>query len=77
MAATKSRHAGSVIVKSRDPYAAPRLTPGGMVLELPKMLAASDVLTIVNRDDSGLSFELTTFGRDRHQCTIEGLAPPM
>jgi hypothetical protein len=96
MAATKSRHVGSVIllcyagivageeyhrlhqipVKNRDPYAAPMVTPGGMVLELPKMIAASDVLTIVNRDDSGLSFELTTFGRDRHQCTIEGLAPP-
>ncbi len=62
--------------KNRDPYGVPMVTPGGMILELPKMVAATDVLTIVNRDDSGLSFELTTFGRDRHQCTIKGLARP-
>jgi hypothetical protein len=62
--------------RNRDPYGVPMVTPGGMILELPKMVAATDVLTIVNRDDSGLTFELTTVGRDRDQCTIEGLAPP-
>lgn len=76
VAAEEYHRLHQIPVKNRDPYGVPMVTPGGMVLELPKMVAATDVLAIVNRDDSGLTFELTTFGRDRHRCIIEGRASP-
>lgn len=50
------------------------ITPGGMVLSTPNMVAATDVLTIVARDESALCFELLTLGRERDECAISGQA---
>jgi hypothetical protein len=50
------------------------VTPGGMILDTPKMVAATDVLTLVAREANALCFELRTFARDRHTCELEGLA---
>lgn len=50
------------------------ITPGGMVLSTPNMVAATDVLTIVGRDESVLCFELVTIGRERNQCALSGQA---
>lgn len=63
------------------PTAAPRddvshkvVTPGGMILDTPKMVAATDVLTITGRDSNVLCFDLLTFARDRHTCKVTGVA---
>ena len=50
------------------------VTPGGMVLDAPKMVAATDVLTLVARTPNALCFSLRTFARDRHTCELRGLA---
>jgi hypothetical protein len=50
------------------------ITPGGMILDQPKMVAATDVLTIASRDQSAMCFGLVTFARDRHRCDVTGLA---
>lgn len=50
------------------------VTPGGMVLSTPKMVAAADVLTIVARDPDVVCFSLLTFARDRHRCELTGVA---
>jgi len=50
------------------------VTPGGMVLELPKMVAATDTLTMSGRDASTFCFELVTFSRNRSRCEIRGVA---
>lgn len=50
------------------------VTPGGMVLDTPKMVAATDVLTIVARDPDVVCFSLLTFARDRHKCELTGVA---
>jgi hypothetical protein len=38
------------------------------------MVAATDVLTIVGRDESTLCFELRTLGRERDECVLSGQA---
>lgn len=45
-----------------------------MILDTPKMVAATDVLTIVARDPETLCFELLTFARERHKCELSGVA---
>lgn len=50
------------------------VTPGGMVLDTPKMVAATDVLTVVARDPNVLCFHLLTFSRERHRCELTGVA---
>jgi hypothetical protein len=50
------------------------VTPGGMVLDTPKMVAATDVLTVLAREPNALCFSLHTFARDRHTCELKGLA---
>lgn len=50
------------------------VTPGGMILETPKMVAATDVLRVEARDQSVMCFELITVARDRHRCEIAGMA---
>lgn len=50
------------------------VTPGGMVLETPKMVGATDVLTVRARDSNVLCFSLLTVGRDRHTCKLAGIA---
>jgi DNA-binding transcriptional MerR regulator len=50
------------------------VTPGGMVLETPKMVAAVDVLRVEARDASTMCFSLTTVGRDHQRCEIAGVA---
>lgn len=50
------------------------VTPGGMALDAPKMIAATDVLTVVARDSNTLCFTLRTFARDRDTCELTGVA---
>jgi hypothetical protein len=50
------------------------VTPGGMILETPRMVAATDTLTIIARDSSALCFELITFSRNRSRCHMSGVA---
>lgn len=50
------------------------VTPGGMILDTPKMVAAVDVLRVEARDASVMCFALTTAARDRHRCEIAGVA---
>jgi hypothetical protein len=50
------------------------VTPGGMVMDTPKMVAATDVLTVVARDQAVLCFGLLTFARERHKCEFSGVA---
>ncbi|WP_218042863.1 hypothetical protein [Steroidobacter gossypii] len=45
-----------------------------MVLSSPKMVAATDVLTIAARDTNLMCFHLLTFARERHRCEIQGIA---
>jgi len=47
------------------------VTPGGMVLHAPKMVAATDFLTVVARNPD---IHLVTVGKDWNKCEIEGLA---
>lgn len=61
-------------VASRDDVSHKIVTPGGMVLDTPKMVAATDVLTIVARDPDAMCFRLLTFARDRHRCEVTGVA---
>ncbi len=61
-------------VAPRDDISHKIVTPGGMVLDAPKMVAATDVLTIVARDSDTLCFGLLTFARERHTCEITGVA---
>ena len=50
------------------------VTPGGMILDAPKMVAATDVLAILAQEPNAVCFKLRTFARDRHTCELEGLA---
>jgi hypothetical protein len=50
------------------------VTPGGMILDAPKMVAATDVLTLLAKEQHALCFRLRTFARDRHTCELGGLA---
>lgn len=50
------------------------ITPGGMVLETPKMVAAEDMLQVAARDADTLCFTLITFARDWHTCQLSGVA---
>src|SRR5688572_22970427 len=50
------------------------VTPGGMILDAPKMVAATDVLTVLAQEPNAVCFSLRTFARDRHTCELEGLA---
>lgn len=50
------------------------VTPGGMILEQPKMVAATDVLTLIQLDDATLCVDLVTFARERHECRVQGIA---
>lgn len=52
------------------------VTPGGMILDTPKMVAAVDVLRVEARDPSAMCFALTTVARDHHRCEIAGVAQP-
>ncbi len=61
-------------VAPRDDVTHKVVTPGGMILDTPKMVAATDVLTVLARDSNVLCFSLLTFGRDRHTCELAGVA---
>lgn len=61
-------------IPTKGDHTLPMVTPGGMILEHPKMVAATDVLTIVKRDASALCFRLVTFWKNRHQCQLAGVA---
>jgi hypothetical protein len=61
-------------VASRGDISHTIVTPGGMVLHTPKMIAATDVLTILARDPDSLCFHLLTFARERHKCELAGTA---
>ena len=50
------------------------VTPGGMILDTPKMVAATDVLTLLAQEPNAVCFKLRTFARDRHTCELGGLA---
>lgn len=50
------------------------ITPGGMVLETPKMVAAEDMLQVAARDAGTMCFTLITFARDWHRCELSGVA---
>jgi hypothetical protein len=50
------------------------VTPGGMILDAPKMVAATDVLTLLAQEPKAVCFKLRTFARDRHTCELGGLA---
>ncbi|WP_116812989.1 hypothetical protein [Steroidobacter cummioxidans] len=50
------------------------ITPGGMILHTPEMVAATDVLTVVARDQDALCFHLLTLAKDWHKCDIQGVA---
>jgi hypothetical protein len=50
------------------------ITPGGIILETPKMVAAADVLRVEARDASAMCFALITYARDRQRCEIAGVA---
>ena len=50
------------------------VTPGGMILQTPRMVEATDRLTITGRDSTALCFELETFWRNRTRCVIRGIA---
>jgi hypothetical protein len=50
------------------------VTPGGMILDAPKMVAATDVLTLLAKEPNAVCFKLRTFARDRHTCELGGLA---
>jgi hypothetical protein len=49
------------------------VTPGGMVLDTPKMVAVRDVLSIAARDHTAVCFNLLTYARDRHMCKVSGV----
>jgi hypothetical protein len=61
-------------IPTRDRRRLPMVTPGGMILESPKMVAATDVLTITARDETTICYRLVTFARDRARCTAAGAA---
>src|SRR5687768_9935646 len=50
------------------------VTPGGMILDAPKMVAATDVLTLLANEPNAVCFSLRTFARDRHTCEVGGVA---
>lgn len=64
------------------------VTPGGMVLAQPRMVAATDVLELAPRGhavagkcagtqdfcEDALCVELRTIGRNRHECRVGGVA---
>ena len=50
------------------------VTPGGMVLDTPRMVAVMDVLTIAARDHTAVCFSLLTFARERRKCEFTGIA---
>lgn len=50
------------------------VTPGGMVLHSPNMVAATDVLTVVARDPDAMCFHLITLAKEWRRCEIEGVA---
>ncbi len=50
------------------------VTPGGMILDTPRMVAATDVLTLLAKEPNAVCFKLRTFARDRDTCELRGLA---
>lgn len=50
------------------------ITPGGMILETPKMVAAEDRLQVAARNAEAMCFTLITFARDWHRCELSGVA---
>jgi hypothetical protein len=50
------------------------VTPGGMILDTPKMVAATDVLTLLAKEPNAVCFKLRTFARDRQTCELGGIA---
>jgi len=50
------------------------VTPGGMVLHSPEMVAATDILTVVARDPDAMCFHLITLAKEWHKCDIGGVA---
>ena len=61
-------------VAPRDEISHKIVTPGGMLLDTPKLVAATDVLAVVARDHDTLCFRLLTFARERHKCELTGVA---
>lgn len=61
-------------VAERDDPSHTIVTPGGMVLSAPKMVLATDVLTVTARDSDVLCFHLLTPARERHRCEVQGVA---
>lgn len=61
-------------VAPRDDISHKIVTPGGMVLDTPKLVQATDLLTITARNPDVLCFRLLTFARDRHKCEVMGVA---
>lgn len=61
-------------IPTTDEYHVPVVTPGGMVLQVPKMILAVDVLTIIWRSESELCFGLVAVGQDRNECHVQGVA---
>lgn len=52
------------------------VTPGGMVLHTPEMVAATDVLTVLARGPDAMCFHLLTLAKEWHKCDIQGVARP-
>jgi hypothetical protein len=50
------------------------VTPGGMILDTPRMVAATDVLTLLAQEPNAVCFRLRTSARDRHTCELGGVA---
>lgn len=61
-------------VAPRDDVSHKVVTPGGMVLDTPKWVAATDVLTLFARDQEVMCFDLLTFARERNRCQFAGVA---
>lgn len=52
----------------------PMVTPGGMVFEQPRMVLATDSISITEPAEGALCVELLTIGRNRAECRIVGIA---
>jgi hypothetical protein len=61
-------------VAPRDDVSHKVVTPGGMVLDTPKLVAATDVLSVIQCDRDTMSFHLLTFSRERQRCELTGIA---
>jgi hypothetical protein len=59
---------------SNDDVSHTIVTPGGMLLHSPNMIAARDVLAVIARDPDAMCFHLLTLGKERHTCELGGIA---